>query len=471
MEFNFASHPQQALFNDLMVKTTSSVQPTYETVEQIPHELPYEEKMCIPKIDSHIGQRKLLLSEVQFLNNSTSEYVVYAGSAPGNKTHLLYKLFPKKKLILVDPNRFDLLVNGKSSHRSAPHGDIVHIKSAYPTKSNTVNVEDEEMVEFIKNSHYGIFIIEDYMTDKLAKIFKDLGQVDFISDIRSNIANRRFPMDLDIAWNNCMMYNWIRIMRPVVSMIKIRMLFGSDPKDQVVPDYILADFATASKPVGDEHLGTVDFLTDYRANVTKMPVGSLYLQCWSPMSSTELRLRINREDIDNIVEYNTREIENKMCYYNSIVRSWACCNNTSADKTLGFCHCADCSLENKIWVDYVNNQERTRESVKSRVLKLVSMTDVATSRPLARVHRLNVWEIILPGMFNRRITSIKKSYDWSTNKRANKRTAINRGNTGRSGGTEPTENLRKRYAKIVYDDVKNHLTDEQKRRTEEYLRS
>jgi hypothetical protein len=59
----------------------------------------------------HIGQRKLLLTEIHALVKLLDRYdeeaiVIYAGSAPSNKLWLLLQLFPRVKFILVDPNEF-----------------------------------------------------------------------------------------------------------------------------------------------------------------------------------------------------------------------------------------------------------------------------------------------------------------------------------------------------------------------------
>ena len=410
-----SNYPDKPLFDELMLKTINSTQPICEKVSQIPYALPYKDTATICKVDRHIGQRKLLLSEVQFLNKSTSKYVLYAGSAPGNKTHLLSVLFPEKKFILIDPNKFDLMVNDRS-HRLAPHPDIVHLVSGYPTKSNVAIVANDKLVNYVTSSDYKIFIMETYMNDELATIFKDL-EVDFISDIRSNVSNISYPMDIDIAWNNCMMYNWMKIMQPVLSMIKIRMLFGTDNPNYIIPDYMINDFEKA-KP-------DIDFVSDYHKGQTRICKGDLYIQCWSPKSSTEMRLHVSKENISNIISYDTTDIENRFYYQNSIARSWAYYPNPSADRKLGFCHCADCSLENKIWTDYVQNRPQ------ACVRDLVLMTDKVTSRPLSKVHIVNIWKMLTTDDVKKLLVLVENSYNTSIAKKSNKQVRKNRGNTGR----------------------------------------
>ena len=61
----------------------------------------------------HFGQRKLFLSEVEFLTNVCASFeakkpfkpivCIYAGAAPGNHIDLLSQMFPFVKFHLVDP--------------------------------------------------------------------------------------------------------------------------------------------------------------------------------------------------------------------------------------------------------------------------------------------------------------------------------------------------------------------------------
>lgn len=72
-----------------------------------------EEKKAV-----HWGQRKLLISEIQFLTlfhdiNISNPIIVYAGVAPGTHIKYLQKLFPQCIFHLYDPRSFaDGLHNG-----------------------------------------------------------------------------------------------------------------------------------------------------------------------------------------------------------------------------------------------------------------------------------------------------------------------------------------------------------------------
>jgi hypothetical protein len=70
---------------------------------------PYRRRQKEPKSVCHWGQRKLLLSEVEFLTSAVGPspaHVVYAGAAPGTHLTLLAALFPLVRFTLVDPSPF-----------------------------------------------------------------------------------------------------------------------------------------------------------------------------------------------------------------------------------------------------------------------------------------------------------------------------------------------------------------------------
>mgnify|MGYP003451846135 CR=1 FL=1 len=68
--------------------------------------LPYTSSSGIKRINCHAGQRKLLLTEIEFLTccAGDSGIIIYAGSAPCEKLPVLLKMFPGKKFLCVDPN-------------------------------------------------------------------------------------------------------------------------------------------------------------------------------------------------------------------------------------------------------------------------------------------------------------------------------------------------------------------------------
>lgn len=110
--------------------------------------MPYRRRRGEAKTVDHWGQRKLLLSEIEFLTlysqHSSNMLVVYAGAAPGTHTNFLANLFPHLRFVLVDPAPFD----------TKPSDSIV--------------------------------VRRDYFTNAIAREYRDsLTPVLFISDVRS----------------------------------------------------------------------------------------------------------------------------------------------------------------------------------------------------------------------------------------------------------------------------------------------
>lgn len=356
----------------------------------IKQKLRYHSDNKIFKPTIHIGQRKLFLSELQFLTEYGNNNCLYAGSAPGNKTYLLSRLFPNIKFILIDPNKFDIKIENNKSHRSIKHQDIIHLYYEYPTNSNIyndnkkittyTNKEKEILKKFILNSTYKIFIIEDYMNDLYAELFKNM-DLSFISDIRTNINdNYGSPSDLDIYWNYSMMYNWMNILKPICSMIKFRHIYLPDTGLNNIKPY-MAEFNT-SKQFG------LDIVKDMQNNTLHFSKGTLYIQAWAGQISTEMRLWINQKDINRIIKYDNKEIEDKMFYFYTINRGYCYHFNESVSKKLGFCNCNDCALENIIWKNYIIKYKIKDKSIHDFIREL----DIITNRPLRKVHLFNIYK-------------------------------------------------------------------------------
>lgn len=78
------------------------------TFEDIKSHIKYIEDIGILNLNCHIGQRKLLLNEIQFysryLKKDHINLVIYAGSAHGEHTPTIVSMYPEIKLLMIDPN-------------------------------------------------------------------------------------------------------------------------------------------------------------------------------------------------------------------------------------------------------------------------------------------------------------------------------------------------------------------------------
>src|SRR5579872_5210738 len=80
----------------------------------------YRRRRVEEKLAIHWGQRKLLLSEIEFFTLYwdpkliPNPICVYAGAAPGTHIDMLSKMFPAFRFELYDPNPFDMKVLGNN---------------------------------------------------------------------------------------------------------------------------------------------------------------------------------------------------------------------------------------------------------------------------------------------------------------------------------------------------------------------
>lgn len=141
------------------------------------------------KLTLHHGQRKLLLSEIEFLTEygHLSNNIVYAGSAPGIHTKFLSILFPNHHFYLYDPAPFVVKESSKISLNN----------------------------EYFTNE----------VCKKLNKKFK--GDLLFISDIRRTPEIDDMNLFENMVYEDLMMQkDWIKLMKPKMSMLKFRIPFN-----------------------------------------------------------------------------------------------------------------------------------------------------------------------------------------------------------------------------------------------------
>ena len=118
----------------------------------------------------------------------------------------------------------------------------------------------------------------------------------------------------------------------------------------------------------------IDFLSNYEKKKFEYLDGKIYLQAWAGPHSTETRLIGRLDNEGKIIKktYDTLEYEQKLYYFNTISRSFGYFANSYGDKRLGFDHCQDCALENKIWEYY--NTFVTQTNIKTGIKTLNEVT-------------------------------------------------------------------------------------------------
>lgn len=138
----------------------------------------------------HWGQRKLLMSELDFISmlpEPRGGLLVYAGSADGRHIGLLADLYPEFEFHLWDPRPF------------------------YPTLKN----------------HKNIKLFNHKFTDLVAERYRDQKPY-FISDIRTVPISEASIMD-----NQSMQWSWVKLMQPRMACLKFKMPYPTDnPKSK-----------------------------------------------------------------------------------------------------------------------------------------------------------------------------------------------------------------------------------------------
>lgn len=330
-------------FAKLFNKYSGDIYPVIEKIDDIPDILPYNPSEKLPKTGLHLGQRKLFLSEVQFLSKyPDTRYVIYAGAAPSNKTKYLADLFPEKLFILVDPNPFKIFIdNERTAYKENDDGT---------SNSDVISYVDKSITPKDIKANYAnhqIIIINDFFTSEIAERLKSLNAL-FISDIRTKDEKLELPGDLDLIWNQALQYIWVRKLNPIAACLKFRTPFRDIP--------FTIDDANQFKSSFDEakELG-IDFVSDYFNNKFKYFPGDVYIQAWPGHSSTESRLHVYRNK-HKPIEYNEAEYDGKYHFYNSIARSNLLHDNEYLNKKQCVDKCNDCTLEVKIWKDYLESR-------------------------------------------------------------------------------------------------------------------
>jgi len=150
------------------------------------------------KLNIHIGQRKLLISEIEFLTNygHLAKLVVYAGAAHGTHIAYLSKLFPDHQFDLWDPATFIV----KETERIKIYNQLFLDQNA-----------------------------QDYAREKGGE------NILFISDVRSvqKLNGLGDDQDNNDEWENEIVENmnmqekWIKIIQPQMSMVKFRLPYRS----------------------------------------------------------------------------------------------------------------------------------------------------------------------------------------------------------------------------------------------------
>lgn len=343
----------------------------------------------------HKGQRKLFISEVQFLSrnltsNKDKAIFVYIGAAPSCKGWLFHLMFPNAKLLFIDPNDFLIKIDGRTPWEKRPDLGIVYLSGPSDKGINRFDgnkevfskvpmVEDpldnqenyEKYAKFIMESDNYIFINQQYASIDTAKFVSYLFEqyspeykTFLCSDLRTNTQTGRSPGEVDIAHDMLLNFLLLHISKPDHSMVKLRGMYNP----------ILPGDLEKLQPSLDEvkSITGKDFGEAFLRASIAFYEGEIYVQAWRGRYSSECRLHISKNAILNnsIREYPKKKFENVNYYYNAITRTSMYFRNPMVGVVEGMDNCGDCAIEGKTWEDYMNISGSTIADIKrySRML-------------------------------------------------------------------------------------------------------
>lgn len=251
----------------------------------------YRRRKSEYKSVNHWGQRKLLMSEIEFLSlyAASGDWVIYAGAAPGNHLNYLADMFPDLSFLGVDPSPFNA--------RNVPFEE-----------HDPRWARREELGQPAKR----VECQQRFFTDADCELFKNRTDIVFISDVRTADWKVMTEDEVEKAVydDQNMQMRWVEQMNPRFSMLKFRL------------------------PWGD---GETEYLD-----------GEVFLPVWGPITTTETRL-VTRQGAARRM-WNNRLYEEQLFYFNTVTRVSYYGHDVAA---AGLCHCFDCASEVRILRAYL----------------------------------------------------------------------------------------------------------------------
>jgi hypothetical protein len=252
----------------------------------------------------HDGQRKLLLSEIEFLTLVIKSLgpqvplgVVYAGSAPGTHLKALIWMFPQvRRWVFVDPNhplgQFSVTRGAMEDHAQM----LWNLLEGHRTQAQFMAIHGEICSR--------VEVVREYATTPMVqKICNDLRTRHqcvplLISDIRTSYdtaSETEAEINAKVRADMRLQQEWHKFAVPFATMVKFRL------------DYVS---------------GQVEHLSEYMK-------GELYLQAWARPNSSETRLVVfdgRASPGDPLVpwQYDARRYQDVMYYFNREIREKKC---------------------------------------------------------------------------------------------------------------------------------------------------
>lgn len=265
------------------------IKPIFRTLEDNYPELDWHKgsRNSLDLQRCHWGQLKLFYSELEFLTLSSQNFdlsqciLLYVGSAPGNHTVFLRKLFPSLEMILYDPQPFvkELTKDpGVEIHTGTPGGFFT----------------DQSIQDVLNNPKL--------INKKLL----------FISDIRESSATEQ-QFEKGVIANMIQQQRWTILLKSAMAMLKCRFPYTqTDPTEIVDLSYDLTDIADWTQ------------ITNHPDPMKQQMLyldGDIYFQINPPVWSTETRLIVKSQNNQyRLKYYDIQKYESQLFYFNEVDR-------------------------------------------------------------------------------------------------------------------------------------------------------
>lgn len=333
-------------------------------------------------VSCHLGQRKLLFSEIEFLSivakdNNLSDYlVVYIGAAAGYHFPVLHRMFPEVKFLLIDPAPF------------------------YPKLRDKPDV---------------YIIINDFFTDDTIKQVLKIAngkKILFISDIRVEPEESKVIKDM----HNQQL--WLIELDAEYYMLKFRM-----PYIQKDGTYINENFDISKYKNKFEKIKIKNENDEFQSLT-----GDIYIQIYPPRRSSETRLIgcKNKNGKYELTTFNITDYDQMLNYYNHFIRNspnYFEDSQNMKNHLLGYDDGYDNVGEYNIMYYYIKNYLKKEPSLKKIVNLLYDMNvemfdihrkyilDCLFTRGLEKDQENRFYEEIMsmPTILNEQLKIIKQS--------------------------------------------------------------
>jgi hypothetical protein len=281
----------------------------------------------------HLGQRKLLFAEIEFLNY-VSKFVelkdcliVYVGSASGVHINTLKKLYPETHYLLYDPRDFEIYFTE----------DVKICKQFYErdTYKDVIKYKEEIGKKYI-------IYITDIRTQELAKDEPTIWE----------------DMNLQQLWGIQMNADFMSI--------KFRLPWLSNE----YPNHL---FNIDTDGIEDRVNIINDELKETEVRYLK---GKIYIQIYAFKRSTESRLFVkkNRDNKYDIINYDCEKYEHRFFYFNTKEKDNEFEFKESyilEDKLVGYNKSYDSVSEYFIMYKYLKNYKKDLSDYNNKIVKLL----------------------------------------------------------------------------------------------------